>query len=193
MNYSPDQHKIYTMKNILLIFAASLLALTAGAQNYITKNGKISFFSKTDVENIDAVNNQAVSVINAETGSVNFSLLVNGFLFKKALMQEHFNENYMESDKYPKATFKGAITDMGKINFKKEGVYNVTVTGDLNMHNVTNKVTIPAVIQVKGNTISANAVFKIKLEEYKISVPKVVENNISKAIELKVDCNYEAR
>ena len=182
------------MKNFFLIFAASFfLAFSAGAQNYITKNGKISFFSKTDVEDIDAVNNQAVSVINSQTGSVNFSLLVNGFLFKKALMQEHFNENYLESAKYPKATFKGTINDLSKVDFKKDGVYNVTVSGDLFLHNVTNKVTVPAVILVKGNTISANTTFKVKLEDYKISVPKLVENNISKTIELKVDCNYEAR
>lgn len=182
------------MKNFFLIFAASILfTLSAGAQNFITKNGKISFFSKTDVEDIDAVNNQAVSVINAQTGAVNFSLLVNGFLFKKALMQEHFNENYMESGKYPKATFKGAITDLSKVDFKKDGSYNVTVAGDLNMHNVTNKVTVPAVIVVKGTTLSANTTFKVKLEDYKVSVPKVVENNISKTIDLKVDCTYEAR
>lgn len=182
------------MKNFLLIFAASfLLTLSAGAQNFMTKNGKISFFSKTDVEDIDAVNNQAVSVINSQTGSVAFSVLINGFLFKKALMQEHFNENYMESGKYPKATFKGTIADLSKVDFKKDGAYNVTVTGDLNIHNVTNKVTVPVVIQVKGNAISANTTFKVKLDDYKISVPGVVEKNISKTIELKVDCNYEAR
>ncbi len=182
------------MKTFLLIFAASfLLTFSASAQNFITKNGKISFFSKTDVENIDAVNNQAVSVINSQNGTVNFSLLVNGFLFKKALMQEHFNENYMESGKYPKATFKGTIADMTKVDFKKDGSYNVTITGDLFMHNVTNKITVPATIQVKGNTLSANTTFKVKLDDYKIAVPKVVENNISKTIELKVDCNYEAR
>ncbi len=182
------------MKNIFLIFAAYFfLTHSASAQNFITKNGKISFFSKTDVENIDAVNNQAVSVINSQTGSVAFSVLVNGFLFKKALMQEHFNENYLESGKYPKATFKGSIADLSKVDFKKDGSYNVTVTGDLTMHNVTNKVTVPAVIIVKGNTISANTTFKVKLDDYKISVPKLVENNISKTIDLKVDCNYEAR
>ena len=182
------------MKNFFLFFAAFFfVTLSAGAQNFITKNGKISFFSKTDVENIDAVNNQAVSVINSQTGSVAFSVLVNGFLFKKALMQEHFNENYMESAKYPKASFKGSITDMSKVDFKKDGSYNVTVTGDLNMHNVTNKITVPAVIQVKGSTVSANTAFKVKLDDYKIAVPKVVENNISKTIDLKVDCNYEAR
>ena len=182
------------MKNMFLIFAAFLLLnLSAGAQNFITKNGKISFFSKTDVENIDAVNNQAVSVINSQTGSVAFSVLVNGFLFKKALMQEHFNENYLESAKYPKATFKGTIADISKVDFKKEGSYNVTVTGDLTIHNVTNKITVPAVILVKEKTISANTTFKVKLDDYKITVPKVVENNISKTIELKVVCTYEAR
>jgi polyisoprenoid-binding protein YceI len=108
-------------------------------------------------------------------------------------MQEHFNENYMESDKYPKATFKGTITDISKVDFKKDGSYNVTVAGDLNLHNITNKITVPAVIVVKGNTISANTNFKVKLDDYKIDVPKVVENNISKTIDLKVDCNYEAR
>jgi uncharacterized membrane protein len=182
------------MKNLFLIFAA-LLALncTASAQSYITKNGKISFFSKTDMENIDAVNNQAMSILNAQTGDIVFSVMVNGFLFKKALMQEHFNENYMESGKYPKATFKGAITDLTKVNFKKDGVYNVSVTGDLTMHNITNKVTVPAVVQVKGGKISANTMFNAKLDDYKISVPKVVENNISKTIEVKIDCDYEAR
>ena len=173
---------------ILITFLSS--TLPTYAQSYLTKNGKISFFSKTDIENIDAVNNQVVSVINPQTGSIAFSVLITGFLFKKALMQEHFNENYMESSKYPKATFKGTIADISKINFTKDGSYNVTVTGDLNMHNVTNKITAPAVVMVKAGKISASTSFKIKLDDYKISVPKVVEGNISKTIDIKVDCNY---
>jgi hypothetical protein len=182
------------MKTLYLILVTSFfLSSTAAAQNYITKNGKISFFSKTDIEDISAVNNQTVSVLTPKTASIAFSVLINGFLFKKALMQEHFNETYMESAKYPKATFKGTITDISKVNFSKDGTYNVTVTGDLNMHNVTNKVTVPAVIQVKAGKISANTLFKVKLDDYKISVPKIVEGNISKTIEIKVDCNYEAR
>lgn len=182
------------MKTLYLILVTSFfLSSTTVAQNYITKNGKISFFSKTDIEDINAVNNQAVSVLTPKTASIAFSVLINGFLFKKALMQEHFNENYMESAKYPKAAFKGTITDINKVNFSKDGTYNVTVTGDLNIHNVTNKVIVPAVIQVKGGTVSANTVFKVKLDDYKISVPKIVEGNISKTIEIKVDCNYVVR
>ncbi|MFM6924099.1 MAG: YceI family protein [Ferruginibacter sp.] len=182
------------MKTLFLLMATSLfLTGSIKAQNYVTKNGKISFFSKTDMEDISAVNNQAVSVLTPKTASIAFSVLVNGFLFKKALMQEHFNENYMESAKYPKASFKGIITDITKVDFTKDGSYNVTVTGDLNIHNVTNKVTVPGTILIKAGKISASTSFKVKLEDYKISVPKIVEGNISKTIEIKVDCNYEAR
>ena len=182
------------MKKLILVL---IIILTGSqvifGQSYLTKNGKISFFSKTDLENIDAVNNQVVSVITPQTGSIAFSVLINGFLFKKALMQEHFNENYMESAKYPKAGFKGTITDLGKVNFTTDGSYNITVTGDLSIHNVTNKITLPAVIIVKSGKISASTSFKVKLDDYKISVPKIVESNISKTIEIKVDCNYEPR
>ena len=94
------------MKNFFFTLVTILIiGLPVTAQNYFTKNGKISFFSKTSMENIDAVNNQVVSVVNTQTGDMGFSVLINSFLFKKALMQEHFNENYMESAKYPKATF----------------------------------------------------------------------------------------
>jgi len=182
------------MKKLILVL---IIILTGSqvifGQSYLTKNGKISFFSKTDLENIDAVNNQVVSVITPQTGSIAFSVLINGFLFKKALMQEHFNENYMESAKYPKAGFKGTITDLSKVNFTTDGSYNITVTGDLSIHNVTNKITLPAVIIVKSGKISASTSFKVKLDDYKISVPKIVESNISKTIEIKVDCNYEPR
>jgi hypothetical protein len=182
------------MKKLIIILISILtVAQSANAQSYFTKNGKISFFSKTDIENIDAVSNQVVSVITPQTGSIAFSVLITGFQFKKALMQEHFNENYMESSKYPKATFKGTITDISKVDFTKDGSYNVSVTGDLNIHNVTNKVTVPGIITVKGGKISATTTFKVKLEDYKISVPKLVENNISKTIEIKVDCNYNPK
>jgi hypothetical protein len=180
-------------KSILILIIILTVTQAVNAQSYLTKNGKISFFSKTDIENIDAVNNQVVSVITPQTGSMAFSVLITGFQFKKALMQEHFNENYMESSKYPKATFKGTIADIGKVDFKKDGSYNVSVTGDLNIHNVTNKVTVPGVIVVKGGKVSASTTFKVKLADYKISVPKLVENNISKTIEIKVDCNYDPR
>lgn len=182
------------MKSLLILITAFFsFAHLSNAQSYITKNGKISFFSKTSMENIDAVNNQAVSILNSTSGELAFSVLINGFLFKKALMQEHFNENYMESTKYPKATFSGKIDDLTKIDFGKDGAYNVSVTGNLMMHNVTNKITAPAVITVKGKKITANSTFKVALADYKISIPKLVEDNISKTIEIKIDCKYNPK
>lgn len=182
------------MKNLFFTLATILIiSLPATAQNYFTKNGKISFFSKTSMENIDAVNNQVVSVVNTQTGDMGFSVLINGFLFKKALMQEHFNENYMESTKYPKATFKGNIADLAKISFTKDGSYAVTVSGDLTLHGVTKKVSVPGSITVKGGKFSGTATFNILLADYNISIPSVVQSNISKTIEIKVDCNYEPK
>lgn len=179
------------MKTILFIVAVGLsIVNTTNAQNYTTKNGKISFFSKTTLENIDAVNNQAISVLNAKTGSLAFSVLITGFLFKKSLMQEHFNDEYMESGKYPKATFKGNIADIATINFVKDGSYKISVSGDLTIHGVTNKIKVPGTLTIKDKKINASTVFNILLADYKISIPKLVEGNISKSIELKVDCNY---
>ncbi len=182
------------MKSLFFFCLLSLALMNAPrAQNYFTKNGKLSFFSKTSMENIDAVNNQAISVLNIKTCDIGFSVLIKGFLFKKALMQEHFNEDYMESDKYPKAIFKGVISDIKMVNFMKDGSYTVTVTGDLNMHGVSNKVKLPGTVSIKGGKISAAAVFSVAVADYKISIPKLVENNISKTIEVKVDCNYEPK
>jgi len=181
------------MKTLFLIAALSITALsTTQAQTYLTKNGKISFFSKTSMENIEAVNNQVVSVLS-KTGSLQFSVQITGFLFKKALMQEHFNEDYMESDKYPKATFKGTITDISKVDFSKDGNYTVSVSGSLTIHGVTNKVTIPGTISISGRKVNATSTFTVLVADYKIDIPKVVQNNISKTIEIKVDCNYQPK
>ncbi|MBC7690022.1 MAG: YceI family protein, partial [Aquabacterium sp.] len=90
------------MNRIIFLLGVSFAVInTSVAQNYFTKNGMLSFFSKSALENITAVNNQVVSVLNTTTGETKFSMTIKGFKFKKALMQEHFNENYMESDKYP--------------------------------------------------------------------------------------------
>lgn len=179
------------MKYLFLILTICLLLTQATqAQLFFTKNGKISFFSKTSMENIEAVNNQVVSVLNIKTGDMAFSVLINGFLFKKSLMQEHFNENYMESEKYPKAGFKGTVTDFSKIDFIKDGIYPVSVSGDLSIHGITNKVTVSGTISIKSGSITASALFKVLLQDYKISVPKLVEDNISKSIDIKMDCNY---
>ncbi|MFZ4057877.1 MAG: YceI family protein [Ferruginibacter sp.] len=176
----------------------SLIALVgftsmAHAQKVYTKNGSVSFFSKTPMENIDAHNNQVMAVFNVPTGELQFSLLVKGFHFQKALMEEHFNENYLESEKFPKSTFKGKITDLSKVNFEKDGVYPVTVTGDLTMHGVTKSETTKGTITVKGGNISSDSKFIVKLADYKVEIPKLVKENISETIEITVACKYDQK
>jgi polyisoprenoid-binding protein YceI len=180
-------------KFFLAVFTCSCIGNMAAAQKLYTKNGHISFFSKTSMENIQADNNQVMSVLNTQSGELQFSVIIKSFHFEKALMEEHFNENYMESDKYPKSTFKGTIAGIGKVNFTTDGSYPVTVNGDLYMHGATNKVSAKGVISIKGGKITATSTFTVALADYKITVPKLVEANIAKTIEIKVDCLYDQK
>jgi polyisoprenoid-binding protein YceI len=180
------------MKYITLICTLFFAGVTTHAQNkYITRTGSVSFFSATTAENIDAVNNEAFSMVDITKGEVAFQVLITGFKFKKALMEEHFNENYMESPKFPKATFQGAITDLSKVNFKNNGAYPVNVTGDLTMHGITNKVTLPATITVQGGKLSALSKFDVKLADYKIKVPNLVSRQVAQLVNVTVNCVYE--
>lgn len=178
---------------IVIIACITCIASTSFGQVYFTKNGRISFFSKAPLENISADNNQVISVLNTETGALQFSLLNNTFHFSKAKMEEDFNEDYMESNKYPKSTFKGIITDISNVNSTKDGSYQVNVKGDLMIHGLTKNITAPGTINIKGGKISANSSFKVSLKDYNISVPTIVANKISENIEITINCNYEKK
>ena len=160
------------------------------AQKYVSKNGHIRLYSHTPMENIEADNRQVASILDVSNGEIVFTLLQKAFQFKVALMQEHFNENYMESDKFPKASFKGKITNFSKINFKKDGVYPAEVFGDLSLHGVTKSFTTKGTIQVKGTTITALAKFAIAPKDFDIKIPQLVENKIAKEMEVNVDISY---
>lgn len=175
-------------KNIAITLIALTLTTFATAQKLYTKNGVTSFFSSTKMEDIKAENNQVLCVLNTQTGELQFSLLNKGFHFAKALMEEHFNENYMESNKFPKSTFKGTVADVSKVNFTKDGTYPVTVKGDLNIHGVTKNVSTAGNIVVKDGKATASSKFSVKLADYNISVPGAVKNNISESIEITVNC-----
>ncbi len=182
------------MKKITaIVLLLSGFYLSSTAQLYFTKNGSVSFFSSTPMEDIKAGNNQVISIINTSTGEIQFSLLNNAFHFKKALMEEHFNDDYMESAKYPKSTFKGTISNLKDINLGKDGVYNITVSGNLNIHGVTRAVSVPGKLTVKGGAISAGSTFTIKPKDHHISIPAAVKNNIAETVELTVNCNYEKK
>lgn len=176
---------------IFTLLLTGITSLGAFAQSrYFTKTGMISFHAGTSVEDIDAINKSAASVMDAGTGQIEFSVLVKGFEFKRALMQEHFNENYLESDKFPKAVFKGKLVNADKIKFQQDGVYPVTVKGTLEMHGVKRDVESAGTMKIAGQQVDANATFNVLLSEYDISVPSVVKDKISKTVTIKVQCNY---
>jgi hypothetical protein len=175
------------MKLIISIFMLMLSGSAVMAQpKYFTKTGKISFFSKAPMENIEAVNNKVVSVWDVSSGQLEFAVLMKGFEFAKALMQEHFNENYVESDKYPKAVFKGSIENSKAISLNTDNVVTVNVSGLLTVHGITNPVNTTAVITVKNGIISATSNFNITLADYGISIPSIVSDKISKKIAIAV-------
>jgi hypothetical protein len=160
---------------------------------YMTRKGQVSFFSKTAMENIDAVNNEVASALNLQTGEVGFSILIKGFHFERALMEEHFNENYMESDQIPKASFKGRIDNIAAVNISKDGSYAVTAEGDLTIHGITKKVSIPGTVLIKGGQLQLLSRFKIAPKEYNIKIPSLVADKIEEAISVSVDCKYEKK
>ena len=169
-----------------------ILILTAGtlgarAQRYYTKSGNISFYSKAPMENIEAHNTKGVSVFDVASGRLEFSVLLKGFEFEKAKMQEHFNENYVESDKFPKAVFTGNIKDPGNLKTDKDGTYTVQVSGTLNMHGITKPQNTQATFTVKGGTISAVSEFTVPLAEYDINIPSLVADKISKNVKIIIN------
>ncbi|MEY3397948.1 MAG: hypothetical protein RL220_542 [Bacteroidota bacterium] len=179
------------MNKVLILALAVAFSLQADAQKYFTRTGFVSFFSSTKMEDIKAENNKVASVLDASTGDVEFTILVKSFVFEKALMQEHFNENYMESDTYPKSTFKGKVENMSSVKIGTAGTYNVKVSGDLTMHGVTKKVTTDATFTVKDGKLSAASTFYVNPKDYNIAIPSVVQENISDKIEVKVLLNLD--
>lgn len=177
------------MKNLILITALSLGFIPqAFAQKYLTRTGKVTIFSSTKLENFESFNNETSSVLDSKTGDVIVLVPIKSFKFESALMEEHFNENYLESDTYPKADFKGKITNIGEVNFAKDGVYNVKASGKLTMHGVSNDVNIPGTVTVKGNAITAVSKFIINPNDYKIKIPKLMAGKVSEQIEITVNC-----
>lgn len=165
---------------------ASVFSLQA-QDKYFTRDGYIRFFSSTSVEDIEAKNNNVAAVL-ASDGQVEFAVLMKSFQFEKALMQEHFNENYVESNTYPKATFKGKVQNMDQVDLKKPGEYPVTVKGTMDMHGVQKEIEEKGTISVEGDAVTLNSVFKLKPEDYNIEIPNTVRNNIAEHIEVTVDC-----
>ena len=180
------------LKSIPFVLLLATLTATTPQNIFITKSGKISFSSRSKIEKIEADNNEVSSVFNTSTNELVFSLLLKSFHLDRALMEEHFNENYVESDKYPKSTFKGMITNPPS-DYSKDGSFNVSAGGELTLHGVTKPVTATGIITVKNGRVSLYSKFNIKLRDYNISIPSLVADKISEDIDITVDCKYEPK
>ena len=166
------------MKKIILITATLGIFFTSSAQKYMTRSAQVSFFSSTAVENIEAINNEVAAVYDAGTGDIVIIVPIKSFKFDRALMQEHFNENYLESDQFPKADFKGKIENAAAINYSKDGSTPVKAVGTMTMHGT---------LTVKNGSLTFKAVFKVKNKDYKIVIPSVAANKVAEVVEITVN------
>ncbi len=174
-----------------LLFLASLLAFNlVHSQVYMDKQAKSHFLSKSSLEDIEATNKTSVFVLDASSGNVQAKVQIKAFKFASSFMEEHFNENYMESEKYPFATFKGKVNE--KVDLTKDGETKVTCTGKLEMHGVTQDATLPGTLTVKGSDITLTSNFKVKLADYKIKVPSLYVKNIAEEIAVDLTAALQA-
>jgi polyisoprenoid-binding protein YceI len=173
------------MKKIqLMLFYCLIFSVTAAnAQYYIAQTGETSFFSETPMENISALNKNVGAVINSTTNEVAVKMNISQFKFQNKLMEEHFNENYMETTKFPTSVFKGKIQE--KVDFSKDGTYDVTIKGVLTVHGVSKEKTLNGKLTVAKEQVSFAGNFDIKLVDYKIEIPTLVFAKIAESIAVK--------
>lgn len=178
------------MKYLYTLLFCFIIANTINSQEkYLTKSGKITFFSEAAMENIEAENNQVLSIVDSKEGKMAIAILMKSFLFEKALMQEHFNENYVESDKYPKATFKGTIENF-KNAYESASKTEVNVKGTLTIHGKSKDVLIPATFLKSDKTITMVGEFYITLSDFDVKIPAVVAKNIAEKIKISFDFKH---
>ena len=172
---------------ILVLLVASVGAFGQG--KCIAKNAYISFYSSTPMEDILGESNEAVTIMNAETGEIGFQALMTTFHFKRALMEEHFNENYMESAKFPKARFNGKIEGFSK-DMLNAPVADIKITGKLNVHGVEKTITVPGTLGLENGQLVGTSKFKVTPENYGIAIPSLVRDKIGKEMEITVKATY---
>lgn len=178
-------------KAALTIALAALVVVGLSGQKFSTRSGKVKFYSEAKIENIEAINEQVSSVMDLESGKFAFLVPIRGFVFEKALMQEHFNENYMESDQYPNATFKGSISNTDAINLKQPGEYKLKLEGKMEMHGAENPFSEEVTVTVKGEKVQLSSQFYLKASDYNIEIPAGKEDNINNRLEVTVNIDYD--
>lgn len=173
-------------------YTLSLLFVITGqfciAQKYTAEKAFVSFFSDAAIEDITAENTKVSTIFNSETGDIVYSVPIKDFKFAKSLMQEHFNEKYMESEKYPKATFQGKLVGY---DMKKNGPQDVRAQGKLTIHGVTHDIDVPGTFEVNGKKINMKSRFMVKVADYNITIPQLLFQNIAEQVEVTNDFTYK--
>lgn len=169
---------------ICLIIEAQFIAYSQS--KYFTRTGKILFFSDAAIEDIKAINNQASCIYETGTNRLIANVLISAFEFEKSLMQKHFNENYLESEKFPKASFKGKLNDLQGVNLTGTWSKTIEFEGDMTIHGITRHMKNNASIQFTNGVMNVSAEFYILLNDFNIKIPSTVINNISEKILVKI-------
>lgn len=159
-------------------------------EKYITKNGFVKFFSSAPLEDIEAENNEVQSIVDLDNGKIAISIPIQSFEFDKSLMKEHFNENYLESEKYPKATFEGSFDAGKKLGSSMLGTYDVKVNGDLTIHGVTRPLMTKAALTIDESEVHAQTKFNVRIADFDIEIPRIVFKNIAEVVEVTADLKY---
>lgn len=176
------------MNRFLLAVSLTFLATEVMSQKYVVDKSNVVFFSDAAIEDITANNKKSSGIFSIETSEIVFSIPITEFQFAKSLMQEHFNEKYMESDKFPKSTFKGKVTGFDP---KGADTQQATATGQLFIHGVTQDVTIPGTIQKVKDKLQFKTKFIVKLADYKIEIPQLLWQNIAEQVEVTADFTFK--
>lgn len=175
------------MHKYLLLLFILWFSFNALGQQYQSSKSEITFFSSAPIEDITASNQSAVSLFDIETGELAISIPINKFTFDKALMEEHFNEKYLESEKYPKATFAGKVNPLIRVGSNTSAI----AVGKLTLHGVTKAVTISGKIEWSEDRVLLKSDFSIKLDDYKIKIPKLMWQNIAEEVNVHVELIFK--
>lgn len=174
------------MKKIVLVLFFWFYACEGHGQNIKSETGYVKFFSSALIEDIAAENNEASAYFNPETKEAVFLIPIAGFEFEKSLMQEHFNENYMESDKFPEAYFKGKLSGFRAGQVESQAI----AEGEMTIHGVTKEIRVPGKIFLSGSSLRMEAIFNVVLEDYQIEIPKLMFQKIAEEVEVTVKFEF---
>ncbi len=177
-------------KSLLLSGVFLVTCTCLCAQDFSTDSGFVSFYGMSPFENIRGDNHGVEATLNTKTGGLEFHAMIKSFHFQNETIEKDFNEEFMESDKYPESDFVGRILNLADIDFNKPGEYQVLVGGKLRIHNVTRRVSHPGVLRVTEDELIAKSQFILKPEDFKIRLPKMFGVKVASEINVSVDIRY---